>query len=63
VTKGKALVMTERETLEASAGDILYFSSDEVHGFRNEADSTFEFYCIIGCVGNGENCIGLGSRQ
>lgn len=59
VTKGKALVMTGKETVDAGVGDIVYFSADEVHGFRNESDSDFEFYCIIGCVGKGENCIGL----
>ena len=59
VTKGKALITLEKETLEAVQGDVLYFAADELHGFRNETDSSFEFYCVIGCVGKGENCIGL----
>ena len=59
VTKGKAQVTTEKETVQADQGDAFYFAANELHGFRNESNSDFEFYCVIGCVGKGENCIGL----
>jgi len=59
ITKGKGQVTTESETVEGNPGDVFYFAANELHGFRNESDSDFEFYCVIGCVGKGENCIGL----
>jgi len=59
VTKGKGQVTLESENFEANPGDVFYFAANELHGFRNIASSDFEFYCIVGCVDKGENCIGL----
>ena len=59
VTKGKAQVISGSEKAVANQGDVFYFAANELHGFQNESDSDFEFYCVIGCIGKGENCIGL----
>lgn len=40
-------------------GDVAYFPANEEHGFKMIGDEPSEFYCIIGCVGKGENCIGI----
>ena len=29
------------------------------HGFKNLSSGVSEFYCVIGCVGKGENCLGI----
>lgn len=59
ITNGRGQVIVDGEEHDANPGDVFYFASDELHGFRNASDSDFEFYCIIGCVEKGENCIGL----
>jgi len=59
VAKGNAQITTDSENVQASVGDVFYFAANELHGFRNTSDSDFEFYCVIGCIGKGENCIGL----
>ena len=59
VTRGRATITTEETQTEANTGDAVYFAGNELHGFRNTGDENFEFYCVIGCLGKGENCIGL----
>ncbi len=59
VTRGRAIVTTKDTETEVKTGDAVYFAGNELHGFKNIWDEPFEFYCIIGCVGKGENCIGL----
>jgi quercetin dioxygenase-like cupin family protein len=59
VTKGRGQVELDGEVHEANPGDVFYFAANELHGFRNTANSDFEFYCVIGCVDKGENCLGL----
>jgi quercetin dioxygenase-like cupin family protein len=59
VTKGRAQVISGSEKAVANQGDVFYFAANELHGFQNESNSDFEFYCVIGCIGKGENCIGL----
>jgi len=60
VVKGTLETTSGGRTVKNEPGDIVYIPADEEHGFRNIGDGTCEFYCIIGCVGEGENCIGLG---
>ncbi len=59
VTKGKILILGAPGEQILSEGDVAYFASNEVHGFRNASNSDSEFYCVIGCVGKGENCLGI----
>ena len=59
VVRGKGTVTTRAGEIEAPTGKAVYFYGNELHGFRNPHDEAFEFYCIIGCIENGENCIGL----
>ena len=39
--------------------NVAYFSANEEHGFKAVGDNPAEFYCIIGCLGKGENCLGI----
>ncbi|MCD6504699.1 cupin domain-containing protein [Candidatus Bathyarchaeota archaeon] len=57
VVKGTLETTSGGRTVKNEPGDIVYISADEEHGFRNIGEETCEFYCIIGCVGEGENCI------
>ena len=59
ITKGSIQVVGAGKDTKLSVGDVAYFAGDEEHGFRNSADETSEFYCIIGCMGKGENCLGI----
>ena len=59
VTKGRGTVATKENETDVGVGDAVYFAGDELHGFKNTGGETFEFYCIIGCLEGGENCIGL----
>jgi quercetin dioxygenase-like cupin family protein len=59
VTKGKIQVLGASNDQILEAGDVGYFPANEVHGFKNLSDDDSEFYCVIGCVGKGENCLGL----
>jgi quercetin dioxygenase-like cupin family protein len=59
VTKGCAIVTTKDSETQVRIGDAVYFAENELHAFKNLGQETFEFYCIIGCINKGENCIGL----
>jgi len=59
VTKGRLKIMGLKEEKIIEEGDIVYFPADEEHGFKNIGDEPSEFYCVIGCLGKGENCIGI----
>ncbi|UCG45021.1 MAG: cupin domain-containing protein [Candidatus Bathyarchaeota archaeon] len=59
VTKGKLLITGRGQGRIIKEEDVAYFSADEEHGFKVLGDKPSEFYCIIGCIGKGENCIGL----
>jgi quercetin dioxygenase-like cupin family protein len=59
VIRGRGIVTTKEKETEVGVGDAVYFAGDELHGFKNTSGENFEFYCIIGCLGEGENCIGL----
>jgi len=61
VTKGRIQVLGASNDQILEAGDVGYFPANEVHGFKNLSDESSEFYCVIGCVGKGENCLGLQS--
>ena len=59
VTKGKLQVLGVTNEQILKEGDVAYFATNEVHGFKNPSNGESEFYCIIGCVGKGENCLGI----
>jgi len=59
VTKGRIQVLGTGKGETLSAGDAAYFAANEEHGFKNLVDEASEFYCVIGCVGKGENCLGI----
>jgi quercetin dioxygenase-like cupin family protein len=59
VTKGKVKILGSKNNQVIEEGDVAYFPSDEEHGFENIGDQPCEFFCVIGCVGKGENCIGI----
>lgn len=59
ITKGRLVATAEGKSVEAGPGDVLYFATNEEHGFKTISDESCEFYCVIGCPGKGENCIGL----
>jgi len=60
ITKGRLQTTSGGRTVKNEVGDIVYIPAGEEHGFKTMGDEPCEFYCIIGCVGEGENCIGLG---
>ena len=59
ITRGRLLVTCEGKSVEATSGEVLYFAANEEHGFKCTSDEPAELFCIIGCVGERENCIGL----
>ncbi len=59
VTHGRGIVTTKDTETEVKNGYSGYGAHQELHGFKNAGKETFEFYCVIGCLGKGENCIGL----
>ncbi len=59
ITKGRIQVLGVGRGEILSVGDVAYFAANEEHGFKNLADEASEFYCVIGCVGKGENCLGI----
>ena len=59
VTRGKIQVLGVANDKILKVGDVAYFAANEVHGFKNFINGESEFYCIIGCVGKGENCLGI----
>jgi quercetin dioxygenase-like cupin family protein len=63
IVKGMLVATAEGKSVEAKPGDVLYFAANEEHGFKAIGNEPCEFYCVIGCPGKGENCIGLGEPQ
>jgi quercetin dioxygenase-like cupin family protein len=61
VTKGKIQVLGVPNNQILKEGDVAYFAANEVHGFKNLSNKESEFYCVIGCLGKGENCLGIQS--
>jgi quercetin dioxygenase-like cupin family protein len=59
VTRGKIQVLGVANDQILKEGDVAYFATNEVHGFKNLSNGESEFYCVIGCVGKGENCLGI----
>ena len=59
VTKGRLKILSLKEEKIVEEGYVAYFPADEEHGFKNIGDEPSEFYCVIGCLGKGENCIGI----
>jgi quercetin dioxygenase-like cupin family protein len=59
VTRGKIQVLGVADDTILKASDVAYFAANEVHGFKNLSNGESEFYCVIGCVGKGENCLGI----
>jgi quercetin dioxygenase-like cupin family protein len=59
VTRGKIQVLGVANDQILKEGDVAYFAANEVHGFKNLSNGESEFYCVIGCVGKGENCLGI----
>ena len=62
ITKGKCTVTSGGKTVEAGPEDAIYVPANEDHSFKNPYDETCEFYCIYACIGEGENCLGLGPK-
>lgn len=59
VTKGCLKILGLNDEKIVGVGDVAYFPANEEHGFENIGDESGEFYCVIGCLGKGENCIGI----
>jgi quercetin dioxygenase-like cupin family protein len=59
VTRGRLQITGSSGGRELGVGDVAYFAANEEHGFKVIGDEPSEFYCVIGCLGKGENCIGL----
>lgn len=59
VTKGEMEITGKHGGRKLVAGDCAYFPSNEEHGFKTISKEDAEFFCVIGCIGNGENCIGI----
>ena len=59
VTKGRLKILGLDNEKIIGEGDVAYFSANEEHGFKNIGEEPSEFYCVIGCLGKGENCIGI----
>ena len=47
ILAGEIEVITETETYTAKANDVLYVPPNEVHGYKNNGDTTVSFLCII----------------
>ncbi len=47
ILSGEIEVITENETYLVKANDVLYVPPDEVHGYKNNGDTTVSFLCII----------------
>ena len=59
VTKGRLKITSSDQGRIIKKGDVAYFPANEEHGFRVIGKDPAEFYCVIGCIGKGENCIGI----
>lgn len=62
VTKGQLEITGPGQGSKIEEGDVAYFHANEEHGFKAISSEQAEFYCVIGCIGKGENCIGI-SKQ
>lgn len=59
VTRGRLQVLGSGNDRIIEPGDVAYFPGNEEHGFRCVGAEPCEFYCVIGCVDKGENCVGI----
>ena len=59
VTKGRLKITGPRQGKTIEKGDVAYFPANEEHGFEALGADPAEFFCVIGCIENGENCTGL----
>jgi quercetin dioxygenase-like cupin family protein len=59
VTRGRLQITGSSGGKTLGVGDVAYFAANEEHGFKAIGNEPSEFYCVIGCLGKGENCIGL----
>jgi quercetin dioxygenase-like cupin family protein len=59
VTEGRIQVLGVPGEVILEVGDVAYFAANETHGFKNLSSGDSEFYCVIGCLGKGENCLGI----
>ena len=59
VTRGRLQIMGSNGGKIIGKNDVAYFSENEEHGVKVIGDEPSEFYCIIGCLGKGENCLGI----
>ena len=59
ITKGRLQITGSKNDRIIEKDDVAYIAGNEEHGFKNIGDKPGEFYCIIGCLGDGENCIGI----
>jgi quercetin dioxygenase-like cupin family protein len=59
VTRGRLQVLGSKKGVTLDVGDVAYFPANEEHGFKTIGDEPGEFYCVIGCLGKGENCLGI----
>ena len=62
VTKGCLQITGLNQGRVIENDDVAYFPANEEHGFKTIGNKRSEFYCVIGCVGKGENCEGLSER-
>lgn len=59
VTKGCLKITGQKEARVIKKDDVAYFPANEEHGFEVVGDGPAEFYCVIGCIEKGENCLGI----
>ena len=59
VTKGQLKITGQSQVRIIEKDDVAYFPANEIHGFEAVGDGPAEFYCVIGCIENGENCLGI----
>ena len=59
VTRGRLQITGLNQGRMIEKDDVAYFPANEEHGFKTIGSNPVEFYCVIGCIGKGENCIGI----
>ncbi len=47
VLEGTGTIWRETQELPVKSGDVLFIPADEQHQFKNAANSTFKFMCLI----------------
>jgi len=47
VLEGTGTIWRENQELPVKSGDVLFIPADEKHQFKNAANSTFKFMCLI----------------